>query len=239
MRHLLALLAFALLFDAHARASEAEVLRIAVAANFRATAEAIGAEFAAGRNLRLTISSASTGVLAAQLRAGAPFDLLLAADRERPEALAQDGFTAGLPRCYARGSLVLLGADTLEAPLGDASLSIAIANPATAPYGAAALAVLQREGFAGPQSRRVVRGGNVLQALQYFESGAADMALVASSLRPGTGIAVPDDWHPPIDQYAVISASSDNNILAEAFLAYLSQEPAQAAMTSRGYQPCP
>jgi molybdate transport system substrate-binding protein len=220
------------------RVSAATVLRIAVAANFRAAAEALAADFAGDRDLRIAVSSASTGVLAAQLRAGAPFDLLLAADRARPEALARDGFAAGPPQCYARGSLVLLGADALEPALADSRLSIAIANPETAPYGAAAAAVLSRPGFSGAATRRVVRGGNVLQALQYFESGAADIALVARSLRPGEGIAVPEAWHPPIAQYAIVSAAGAQPALAQAFLHYLRSPAVAETLLARGYQPC-
>lgn len=214
------------------------VLRVAVAANFRPAAEALAQQFERDNGATVVLSSASTGVLAAQLRAGAPFDILLAADRERPQRLAHEGFASGPARCYAKGSLVLLGAGALAPALADPTLSLAIANPETAPYGAAAMAVLGRPEFAAASGRRVVRGANVQQALQFFDSGAADLALVARSLRPASGIPVPDNWHPPIDQYAIVSTQSKRKDLAEAFLSHLRSPVIADQLPALGYQPC-
>jgi molybdate transport system substrate-binding protein len=216
-----------------------EPLRLAVAANFRGAAEALAARFTEIHGTEVVISSAATGVLAAQWRRGAPFDLLLAADRERPAALAAEGLSQGPSDCYAVGSLVLLGGGSLEPALADATLSIAIANPRSAPYGAAAIAVLERPGFAGPGARRVVMGGNVQQAYQFFASGAADLALVARSLSPREGLPIPVAWHAPIEQHAIINAGSPRGDLARALLALL-QEPAGLRLLAQfGYQPCP
>jgi molybdate transport system substrate-binding protein len=216
----------------------AEALHIAVAANFRSAAEAVAGRFSATAGDKVIISAASTGVLAAQLRRGAPFDLLLAADQKRPQALVADGFAAGAARCYARGTLVLLGADRIEA-LADPHLSLAIANPVTAPYGAAAQAVLARNTFSAAAQRRVVRGANVAQAYQFYRSGAADLALVARSLAGREGIAIPADWHPPITQYAVVSARSDRAAQAQAFLDFLDTAAGRELLSERGYEPCP
>jgi molybdate transport system substrate-binding protein len=239
MRRMLFRIASMLLLLCLAGTGAAEnVLRVAVAANFRPAAEAFAAQFERDNDATIRVSSASTGVLAAQLRAGAPFDLLLAADHDRPQRLAQEGFASGPARCYARGSLVLLGADELAPALADPTLSLAIANPETAPYGAAAMAVLERPEFAQARGRRVVRGSNVQQALQYFDSGAADIALVARSLRPASGIPVPENWHPPIDQYAIVSAKSGQKDLAEAFLSYLRSPAVADQFPALGYGPC-
>ncbi|MFT7289245.1 MAG: molybdate transport system substrate-binding protein [Halieaceae bacterium] len=214
-------------------------LRVAVAANFRVAAERLGTTFTEKTGTQVLISSASTGVLAAQLRGGAPFDLLLAADRKRPDALAAGGFTLGPARCYTEGTLVLLGASSLEAALANSQLSIAIANPRSAPYGIAARAVLARAGFAGPDQRRVVMGSNVRQAFQFFQSGAADLAMVARSLSPQAGIPIPPEWHPPITQYAIIGKNSPQAQRSEDFLAYIASEPAQDFLVSLGYGACP
>jgi molybdate transport system substrate-binding protein len=235
MRKLSALL---LLYPLLAHPVQATTLRVGVAANFRATAEALATEFVAGKSDRIVFSSASTGVLAAQLRSGAPFDLMLAADRERPEALHREGFASGEPRCYAGGTLVLLGATDMHAALSDPLRRLAIANPATAPYGAAAVEVLARDSFASGAGRRLIRGANVLQAYQYFHSGAADLALVARSLSPDAGIRVPQEWHLPIVQYALINARSEQPELAREFLNYITGSDAANVLSQRGYLPC-
>jgi molybdate transport system substrate-binding protein len=212
-------------------------LHLAVAANFRSAAQQIAAPFEVAHRVTVTISSASTGVLAAQLQAGAPFDLLLAADRARPALLHRRGLAATGPSCYAVGSLVLLGAAEINAALSDPALSIAIANPATAPYGTAALSVLTRDAFAGAGARRVIRGSNVQQALQFFDSGAADLALVARSLRPDA-LPVPSQWHAPIEQYALIPSRSAQPALARAFLDHMDSPGSQQVLAALGYGPC-
>jgi molybdate transport system substrate-binding protein len=221
-------------------------LRLAVAANFRSTAELLAKAFGAAHGIDVAISSAATGILAAQWRRGAPFDLMLAADRARPAALAREGLSQGESHCYAIGSLVLLGAGSeqgalasrLASALANPSLSIAIANPRSAPYGAAAIAVLEREGFAGPDARRVVMGSNVQQAYQFYASGAADLALVARSLSPGNGLAVPSDWHPAIEQHAIVNAASTQGKQARELLAFMRTPAGVRVLEQYGYQPC-
>jgi molybdate transport system substrate-binding protein len=211
---------------------------VAVAANFRAAAEQLGERFTADTGIAVVVSSASTGVLVAQLRHGAPFDLLLAADQARPQALVDDAIGLGPTQCYALGSLVLLGSDSINAALADGSKSIAIANPRSAPYGAAALAVLNRDGFAGPDDRRVVMGSNVQQAFQFYDSGAADLALVARSLSPQRGLPIPGEWHPRIEQHAVISAATDQLETAQRFMAFILSSSARLLLQSFGYERC-
>lgn len=219
------------------KALAADPLRVAVAANFREAAQTLAERYEAEYAQTVTLSSASTGALAAQLRNGAPFDLLLAADRERPNTLYRDGLALDKPVCFARGSLVLLGNDDLNAALTTPALRIAIANPVTAPYGAAALQVLEREAFS-EVPRRLLRGGNVLQAYQYFATGAANLALVARSVSPDAGLSIPQDWHAPIEQYALVSARSAQAREARQFLAYLLSDSAQPVLQERGYQQC-
>ncbi|MFT7321859.1 MAG: molybdate transport system substrate-binding protein [Congregibacter sp.] len=218
-------------------AQEPASLRLAVAANFRAAAEQLGDHFTTNTGVPVQISSASTGVLVAQMRRGAPFDLLLAADQARPQALVDDGSSPGPAHCYALGSLVLLGADSMAA-LANPAKSIAIANPRSAPYGAAAMAILAREDFTSASERRIVRGSNVQQAMQFYSSGGAELALVARSLSPSSGLPIPTDWHSRIEQYAVVNARSQQPENAQAFLDYLLSPEAAPVLTSLGYQPC-
>lgn len=219
--------------------SEHNALRIAVASNFRTTAETIADRYTQRTGMAVTVSSAASGVLAAQILRGAPFDLFFAADRERAETVNRAGLAAETPSCYARGHLVLLGSDDLETALADPGRSIAIANPRSAPYGIAALAVLERESFAGPDSRRVLRGTNVQQALQFFDSGAADLALVSRSLAGERGIVVPAPWYPAIDQYAVVIEHGGSTAGAEEFLRSVESDEAQRILRHHGYEACP
>lgn len=220
-----------------AGSNAADPLRIAVAANFLAAAKTLAGIHEQAGGEAVSFSSASSGVLAAQIARGAPFDLFLAADRERPAQLVEAGSGREPPRCYALGALVLLGGESLE-DLADAGLSLAIANPRSAPYGSAALEVLRRGGFPGPGERRIVRGANVQQALQFFEAGAADLALVARSLAPTRGIVVPEDRHAPIAQYALVTGRGTRADAARAFLDFLLSAPAQARLADLGYRPC-
>lgn len=147
-------------------ASAGEPLRIAVSANFRGTLQQISDMFQQETGTRVVLSSGSTGVLYSQILHGAPFDLFFAADRESTVKLAslERGPATGQPFCYARGSLVLAGGDGRLAQLKNPALSVAIANPVTAPYGVAAMAVLARPEFAVGKNRKLVRGTNVVQA---------------------------------------------------------------------------
>jgi molybdate transport system substrate-binding protein len=218
-----------------ARADEA-VVRVAVAANFRTVLETINREFEAGSEIRVVTSSASTGVLANQVAHGAPFDLLLAADRARPEQLHRDRFSElAPPFCYARGSLVLAGSSDGLAALSDPDASLAIANPDVAPYGAAAMAVLARPEFAAGASRKLVRGASVLQAYQFWASGNVELALLPRALVPDATAPIPQDWHAPIDQYAL--ALNEGPALAR-YLQWLKSDRVQGLITDAGYEPC-
>ncbi len=210
-------------------------MTVAVAANFRPAAERLVKEFESTSGHLVTLVTASTGVLFSQIRHGAPFDVFLAADRAAPLRLVEEGRVAGEAFCYARGELVLLGG-AIEA-LTDSQLTLAIANPATAPYGRAALEVTAREAFAAGASRKTVRGNNALQAYQLWRQRAVDMALVPRSLHPEAA-PLPAAWYSPIDQYAVHLTRAIANPAATDFIKYLQQPAIQQVIGELGYQPC-
>ncbi len=221
----------------------AEPLRVAVAANFRGTLEQISAGFEAETGQQVRISSASTGVLATQILHGAPFDLFFAADELAPAALVRAGIghagsghagSGHAGECYASGALVLLGGSLEQ--LADPGLSLAIANPETAPYGRAALEVLARGEFAAGSGRKLVRGSNVLQAYQFWRSGASDLALVARSLAPRSGIPIPADWHSPLEQHLLVIRSSP---AVAAYLKWLRSDTVRSLILEAGYRSCP
>lgn len=209
-----------------------EPLRIAVAANFRSTLEQINSQFSADTGQRVLLSSASTGVLATQVRHGAPFHLLLAADTQSPAGLADLG--RGEPFCYAVGRLALVGGTAQQ--LADASSSLAIANPGTAPYGRAAQDVLARPEFSAGENRKLVRGNNVVQAYQFWHSGTVDMALVALSIAGPEAEVMPADWHQSLQQHALALAPHP---ALDAYLNWLRSDTVRTLISDAGYHTCP
>jgi len=214
-------------------AAWAEPLRVAVAANFRATLELVNERYLDQGGGAVVISSASTGVLTTQAMHGAPYHLFLAADSAGPELLHKKGL-GKTPFCYARGALALLGGMLEDLANGD--LSLAIANPDTAPYGRAALAVIDRPEFAPGDQRKLVRGSNVLQAYQYWRSGTVDLALVARSLASSGGQAVPENWHPALIQSATVLRPHPE---LDAYLAHLRSDRVRSLILDAGYLTCP
>ena len=214
----------------------AEPVRVAVAANFRSTLEQINARFEAETGQHILLSSASTGVLYNQILHGAPFDLFFAADQTTPLRLAAE--VGGSTFCYAMGQLVMVGGEPDLTPLADPRLSLAIANPATAPYGAAAMDVLARPEFAAAEGRKLVRGNNVVQAYQFWHSGGTDLALVARALAPD-GTPVPGDWHRSLAQHAMVLPRGADSVAVETYLSWIRSGTVRSQIIEAGYAPCP
>ena len=223
----------------------AQELRVAVAANFLSTLKSLAAMFEAGEGVRVVPVAGSTGKLYAQIRNGAPFDLFLAGDVERPARLEAEGLTVGGSRhTYARGRLVLWsplpnyvqGPNTLEQ--GDFR-HLSIANPQIAPYGAAAAVALRRLGLWERLQGRLVRGESVNQAFQFVASGSAELGLVAASQlagREGSTWLLPESLYPPIEQQVVLLTRSAENPAAARFLDFLLHDPsADALIQAAGY----
>ena len=223
---------------------------LAVAANFSEAAEKLQLEFARISDHEITITSGSTGKLYAQIVNGAPFDVLLAADRERPQRLLQEGHAEpGSGFTYAVGRLTLwspvpgkIAADGRET-LRDAHFrSLAVANPALAPYGAAAKESLLSLGVWEALEGKIVMGENVGQAQALVATGNAELGLVAlsgvSSVRnrqSGSRWDVPAELHAPIRQDAVLLRHGAANPAARAFISYLQSAGARAIIRSFGY----
>ncbi len=212
-------------------------LRIAVAANVKPTLENISRQFQDNTGIEVALSSASTGVLATQIEHGAPFDLFFAADREAPlNIMAKQKSQHGNAFCYALGSLALVGGRGSLSALAQPDLSVAIANPATAPYGRAAIEVLARPEFEAGKARKLVRGTNTTQAYAFWHTGAVDLALLPQSIAPATATPIPQEWHQPIAQYAISLVHSSK---VDAYLNWIRSDTVRAQITAAGYQPCP
>jgi molybdate transport system substrate-binding protein len=221
-------------------------LRLAVASNFADAARLLADGFTRQTGDSVAISAGSTGTLYTQIHNGAPFDLFMAADTERPARLEQEGQAASGSRfTYAVGRLVLLSATGELADSADAarrlksSRRLAIANPALAPYGAAAKAVLEGMGLWDSLQSRLITGENISQTLQFVQSGNAEFGFVAlsqvihdSTVPPGATWLVPQALYPPIEQQAVMLHDTP---VARAFIAFLKSDEARVILVQFGY----
>ncbi len=216
---------------------------VAVATNFKVPAERLVTLFQAQHSEhRIRLVSGSTGKLYTQIIHGAPFDIFMAADAERPTLLEERGLAVdGSRRTYALGQLALVAqtpvdADTLRDP---GIKSLAMANPKLAPYGLAAQQTLQHLQVELPDSVKVVYAENVGQAYAMVISGNAQAAFVARSLLNANADAwlIPGHYHEPIRQQLVLLHPGAENAAALAFLAFLESDDTAALIHSFGYLP--
>ena len=222
---------------------------VAVSANYFRTAVEIAREFESQSGHTVLFSSGSTGRLYSQIVHGAPFDVFLAADNEVTRRLEEEGrVLAGTRRVYATGRLALVSSgrfspvSELVDLLGNATGGrIAVANPDTAPYGRAAIEVLDRIGIGNSAFSRLVFGENVGQVYSYVMTGNADYGLVALSyaLREDTHlkgyIAVPEALHSPIVQEVVLLDIAEDHHPAHEFHTFLFSTLARDISMSHGY----
>lgn len=233
------------------RAQAAE-LGVAVAANFLGTLQALAPMYQQASGNHLVISGGSSGQLYTQIKQGAPFDVLMSADSDRPARLEAEGLgVAGSRFTYAIGTLVVWSPKAGVVDGAGKLLSsgryraIAIANPSTAPYGAAARQVLTALGLWDRLNteHRIVIGENINQAWQFAATGAADVGFVALSEISHGGAISGSYWTPPqsmyqaIDQDAIVLARSDRRQIAGEFMHWLRTDPrALAAIKAAGYR---
>lgn len=220
--------------------------QVAVAANFTEPAKEIAAAFKVASGHTATLSFGSSGQFYSQIAHGAPFEVFLSADAERPQKAEQEGLAvAGTRFTYAVGRLVLYSktpglVDGQGAVLRTAKFAkLSIADPAAAPYGVAAVETLNRLGVYETLKPRIVQGASITQAYQFVDSGAAEMGFVAQSqvikLSGGSRWLVPAADHTPIDQQAILLTTGKDNAAARAFLAFLKGPQAVAIIRKYGY----
>jgi len=219
----------------------AQDARIAVAANFTATAQKLGAAFTAETGSEIVFSFGSTGQLYAQITQGAPFDAFLSADAATPARLLDEGLaTEGSGFTYAVGKLVLFSTlpDLVTGPqsLKGNFTHLAIAEPAAAPYGAAAMEVIEALNLTEALAGKLVIGQNISQTYQFVDTANAELGFVALSQVAGRTDGsrwVVEDLHTPITQDAVL-LDADNRP-AIAFLDFLVTDAARTIIRSDGY----
>jgi molybdate transport system substrate-binding protein len=233
-------------FSGQAQAGE---VTVASAANFTAPLKAIIAEFEKDTGHKVTPSFGATGALYAQINNGAPFEVFFSADDTTPIKLEKaGGIVPGSRFTYAIGTLVLWSAkegylEGKEAVLKKGDFQkLAIANPKTAPYGAAAIEALTRLGLLDTLRPKFVQGENITQTHQFIATGNAELGFVALSqvykegkITGGSAWIVPANLHEAIRQDAVILVKGADNPAAKALVDYLKGPKAAAIIKSYGY----
>lgn len=219
-----------------------------MAANFTAPMQKIAAEFETDTGHKVVASYGSTGKFFAQIRNGAPFDVLLAADDKTPARLVKENAAvAGSQFTYAIGKLVLWSAkaDVVDGQ-GEVLKKggfdhIALANSKLAPYGTAAVQAMKSLGIYDALQPKIVTAENIAQTYQFVSSGNALLGFVALSqvLKngkiEGSAWLVPAGLYPPIRQDAIILENGQNKPAAKALISYLKSAKTQALIKSFGY----
>lgn len=232
-----------------AAAAQAAETQVAVAANFTEPATEIARLFAEKTGHTARLSFGASGQFLTQISQGAPFEVFLSADAARPAKAVEDGLA--VPDSlftYAIGTLVLWSADP-DLVQGKETLTegrfdhLAIADPKSAPYGAAAVETMTRLGVYDALAPKIVQGTNIAQAQQFVETGNAELGFVALAqvikTAGGSRWEVPGDLHSPILQDAVLLKTGAGNEAARAFLEFLRGPEALAVIKAYGYAVAP
>ena len=223
-------------------------VQVGVASNFATPMQDIASRFELDTGHQARLAFGATGKFYAQIRNGAPFEVLLSADDTTTARLEAEGSAVpGSRFTYAIGRLVLWSSvpekvKGPEALRSDDYRHLALANPKTAPYGAAAQATLRRLDLADSLRGRLVLGENIAQTHQFVASGNAQLGFIALAqvtkdgrIATGSGWVVPLDYHPPIRQEAVLLEKGRDNPAAVALMEYLARPEVRELIRSYGY----
>ena len=227
------------------RAAAAD-LPVAVASNFTEPAKEIAAVFETRTHTHVALSFGASGQFYAQISHGAPFEVFLSADAERPAQAEKEGFAVpGTRFTYAVGRLVLYSktpglVDGRGQVLRSGKFDkLAIADPAVAPYGVAAVQTMTRLGLYDRLKPKLVMGASINQTYQFVQSGAAELGFVALSQvvaeTSGSRWVAPEADHAPIEQQAVLLKTGQADPAAKAFLAFLKGPEARRLIRKFGY----
>ncbi len=245
MKHVARTFVAAAALAAVAIPASAGTVNVAVAANFTDAANEIATLFKASTGHDAVLSFGASGALYTQITQAAPFDVFLSADNERPARAMTEGHgVAGTVFPYAIGRLALYSANpalvTGEETLRSGAFAhIAIANPATAPYGRAAVEAMTALGVYDATAPKFVQGANITQTFQFVDTGNAELGFVALSqiiaTDAGSRWVVPEQLYEPIRQDAVLLVHGATNEAALAFMDFLKGPEANAVIEKYGY----
>jgi molybdate transport system substrate-binding protein len=216
-----------------------ETIHLATASNFRTTAKTLISKFEKETTHKVLLSGGSTGKLYAQIINGAPFDLFLSADKERPRLLEEQGKAILKSRfTYALGTLALWSPKVKDVRnlLNSDIPHLALANPKLAPYGMAGRQTLEKLKLWKKLESRLVYGENISQTFNFVFSGAAPTGFVslAQALEYGGHYwTVPASYHLPIEQQAI---QLKNNDTAKEFMIFLKSKAARDIILKAGYR---
>ena len=235
------------------RLAVAQDVRVAAAADLQVALPEIAARFERATGFRVQAIFGSSGNISTQIQNGAPYDVFLSADIDYPRRLVELGLGTGdALAAYARGRLVLWSRHDSKVDLkrglkgldAETVRRIAIANPAHAPYGRAAVAALRHEGMYDRVSGRLVLGENISQTAQFAQSGNADVGIIALSLALGPSlreagryVEIPAAFHPTIEQAALWLKSARNPTAARQFVEFLLQPASREYLQAMGFEP--
>jgi molybdate transport system substrate-binding protein len=219
-------------------------LRIAAAANFAPLLKQLLPEFSAQTGIQTEVISGASGTLFSQLQHGAPFDLFLSGDAQRPRLLSKQGLTlADSRKTYAIGQLALWSASRPALSLdGLTQLNerIAISNPRITPYGLAAKQTLVALGLWPDYKNKLITGGNINQTFFQLRSNNVALGFVANSqlqLNQLNGLVIPQRYYQPLIQQLVIPKASLQIIAAQKLSHYLLSDKVQMKIAQSGYWP--
>lgn len=222
-------------------------LSVAVAANFISAFKEMAADFEAKTKIKVDGTFSSTGNLYSQITNGAPYDLFLSADEERPAKLNKDGL-ADTPFIYAKGQAVLWSANKgfckaktwQDALKNEPIKKISIANTQTAPYGAAAKKALEKAGMWEGLQGKLVNAQDIAQSFQYASTSAVDAGFCAMSATTGAegkkGCFFVINEAPEIIQSACILKRTANRAAVEKFVQFLNSGAAKEIKVKYGYR---
>ena len=225
--------------------AQAGQTHVAVAANFIEPAREIATVFQKKTGHEAILISGASGNFFSQITHGAPFEVFLSADEERPRMAEEQGFAVpGSRFTYAIGKLVLWSR-VIDVSKGEAVIKagifqkLSIANPTSAPYGAAAVETLKRLGVYDALQAKLVQGSSIAQAFQFVDTRNAELGFVALSqlygTKEGTRWLVPEKLHTPIRQDAALLKTGANDEASKAFIAFLKGPEAHAVIERFGY----
>lgn len=221
-------------------------LKIATSANMQFVMEELVSAYSNENDITVELIVSSSGKLTSQIEQGAPFDIFVAANMKYPEYLYDKNYTIGAPEIYAYGQLVLWTLNDIEPTIEGLTTStinkIAIANPKTAPYGEATIAVLKKHNLFKNVESKLIYGESISQCNQFITTQSADIGFTALSVvlspqmkNTGHWIKINNDDYKPISQGVVILKGSKQQKEAQLFYDFLMSEPAQIILANNGY----
>ncbi|WAC49942.1 molybdate ABC transporter substrate-binding protein [Asticcacaulis sp. SL142] len=227
--------------------SHAGEVKVAVAANFTEPAKDVAAAFKARTGHEASLSFGPSGQFYTQIMNGAPYEVFMSADAERPIRAEAEGLgVKGTRFVYAYGALVLWSADPKLIDAKGAILKsgqftkLAIADPGTAPYGVAALETLKKLGVYEAAAPKIVKGTSIAQTYNFVSTRSAELGFVASSqvhrTKAGSRWVVPKSYYSPIDQQVILLKNGNKNTAARAWLTFLKSPEAMRIIRAYGYE---